>query len=478
MSKLVLSLKPFFNQALLCCCFLGCADAQNAKPNSLREWTDSSGQYKVVAAYGGIVEGNVKLIKQDGKTVYVPVNRFSAADQQYIQSLSSQSTAIPPQANLPSANAGWTSFLGPNGNNTSTETGLIAEFPSDGPKVLWKTELGTGFSGLTIGQGKVFTLYGKGGRELVACFDASNGQDLWTFDSDADFSQGRSFGPRSTPLLDGQMLYAVGASGRVVCLSAANGKLVWDMNLYEKYSMEPHNEGLSPSPLIDGQNLINTGGTSIFAFNKSNGQLVWRALEEKFNHSTPTFAMIDGKRQLVVLTGHNIVGLNPSDGKEFWRAEQRGVNVATPVVTPNNEVFSAAAYGFGSQLIKIANGSVSRIYKNQVLATHHATAILHNGYLYGFHDRPGRLKCIKLENGEEQWEDRSIEKGKMLLAEGRMYILTEPGKLYIAPVSPTQFETSSMARTLTGQSFTAPSLLDGILYIRTDKEMAAIDLRK
>jgi len=464
--------------------FTGCADAQTGAAKEMREWTDSTGQYKVVAAYGGVVDGNVKLLKQDGSIAYVPMEKFSVADQAFLRtqfqkpaSSAPSPSGTPSVAGSTSTAAGWTTWLGPNGTNTSSETGLISEFPADCPKVLWKTELGSGFSGLTIGHGKVYTLYGKDGRELVACFDAKSGQELWTFDSDEDFAHGRSFGPRATPVLDGQNLYTVGASGRVLCLNATTGKSIWDMNLYEKFSMEPHNEGLSPSPLIDGQNLILTGGQGVFALNKNNGELVWKGAEEKINHSTPVFATIEGKRHLVVLTGHNVVGLNPADGSEFWRAEQRGVNNSTPVVGPDNTVFTAASYGFGSQLVKISNGSASRVYKNQILATHHATAILHDGYLYGFHDRIGRLKCVKMDTGEEQWEARHIQKGKMLMADGKFFILTEGGRVHIAPVSSDAFEATAEARVLTGQSFTAPSLLDGILYIRTDKEMAAIDLR-
>jgi len=462
--------------------FTGCADAQPGPAGEIREWTDSTGQYKVRAAYGGVVEGKVKLLKQDGSIAYVPLEKFSLADQAFLRSQFNASGPTPnPTAPLTVTDSastnGWTTWLGPKGTNTSMETGLISEFPADGPKVLWKTELGTGFSGLTIGNGKVYTLYGKGGRELVACFDAKSGQELWTFDSDEDFAHGRSFGPRATPVLDGQNLYTVGSSGQVLCLNANTGKSIWSMNLYEKFSLEPHNEGLSPSPLIDGQNLILTGGNGVYALNKTNSELVWKGLDEKINHSTPVFATIEGKRQLVVLTGHNVVGLNPADGSEYWRAEQRGVNNSTPVVGPDNTVFTAASYGFGSQLVKISNGSASRVYKNQILATHHATAILHEGYLYGFHDRIGRLKCIKMDTGEEQWEARQIQKGKMLMADGKLFILTEGGRVHIAPVSPESFQPTAEARVLSGQSFTAPSLLNGILYIRTDNEMAAIDLR-
>ena len=178
-------------------------------------------------------------------------------------------------------------------------------------------------------------------------------------ESDQDFAQGRSFGPRSTPCVDGSYLYAVGASGKLHCLETNSGKSVWSFNIYEKYGMRPHGEGLSCSPQIDGSHLIVAAGTAVFAFNKTDGKLVWQVLEERMNHSTPTFATLDGRKQLVVLTGSNLVGLDPESGRELWRHPQRGVNCATPVVGPNDQIFTAAAYGFGCQLTKIADGEAT-----------------------------------------------------------------------------------------------------------------------
>ena len=445
-----------------------------------RIWTDSSATYKIDAAFSGAAGTDIKLLKRDGSTVVVPFARFSQADQQFLRVLVQPQRPAPAAPTRGNAANGWFTFAGPNGNWTSPDTGLISEFPADGPKVLWKTPLGTGFSGLVVGGGRVYTVFGRGGQETVGCFDAKTGKEVWAIDSDADYAQGRSHGPRATPALDGNRLYTVGASGHVMCLDTANGNKAWDFNLHQKFSMEPHNEGLSPSPLIDGSNVIICGGTAAFAFNKANGELVWQALEDKWNHSTPVFATIGGKRQLVALTGHNIVGLDPSDGSELWRAEQRGVNAASPVVGPGGKVFGAASYGFGCQLVQVSGGSATRVYKRNVLSTHHATALLHNGYLYGFHDRPGRFKCIKFDTGEEQWEagPRDMQKGKMVMADGKFFILAESGGLYIAPVSSQGFQSTAYARgVLSGQSFTAPTLVDGILYIRTDKEMAAVDLR-
>ncbi len=374
-------------------------------------------------------------------------------------------------------NDNWPHWRGPNRDGTSTETGLIHQFPKSGPKVLWRKPLGTGFSGLSIFQGKVFTLFGEDNREKIACFKADTGDEVWKIDSDEDFAKGRSFGPRATPCVDGKLLYTVGASGRLDCREAATGKSVWSFNLYEKYGMRSHDEGLSCSPLIDGKRLIVAAGTSVFAFDKSNGDLIWRVLDEKMNHSTPTFGTIDGRRQLLVLTGSNLVGLAADSGNELWRHPQGAVNCVTPVLGPDNQIFVAAAYGFGCQLVKISDSKPTLMYKNSSLATHHATAMLYKGHLYGFHDRPGIFKCIEFDTGDEKWVSRMPGKGKLIIADGQMIIITEYGELVLATPSPDGYLETAKAKLLDGTCYTAPTLVNGKLYIRSDKELVCIDMK-
>lgn len=372
----------------------------------------------------------------------------------------------------------WAQWRGPQGNGKSTETGLLHAFPVGGPQILWRAKLGSGFSGIAVADGRVFTLYGDAGRENVACFAADTGKRVWKVETGPDFAQGRSFGPRAMPSCDGELVYAVGANGDLLCLKAANGKKVWSMNLYDKYGMRPHQEGLSPSPLVDGKRLIVAAGTSVFAFDKTNGQQIWKALDEKINHSTPTFATIDGRRQLLVLTGSNLVGLNPESGRELWRHPQRAVNIATPVVGPKDRIFTAAAYGFGCQLVQIENGRPSQVYKNSALATHHATAVLYDGHLYGCHDRLGILKCVEFATGKEKWRTRVPGKGKLIVADGQMIFLNESGILYLAPLSTAGFQPTATVRVLKGLSYTAPTLSAGRLYLRTNREMVCINLKK
>lgn len=407
------------------------------------------------------------------------IPRNAAPESPTGQTADDEPSAVEPAGRVTAAgDFDWPRWRGPDGTGMSRETGLIHTFPSNGPRVLWRKTLGTGHSGLTIAGGRVFTLFGNGGREWVACFHANSGREIWKVDSDTDFARGRTFGPRSTPVVDGNRVYAVGASGRVHCLDIAAGKRVWSFNVYDKYGMRPHEEGLSCSPLIDGERLILLAGNSVFAFDKSNGKLVWRSLNEKMNHSTPRFAKLDGRKQLVVLTGSNLVGLDPNSGKELWRHAQRAVNCATPVVGPGQQIFVAAAYGFGSQLVKVSGGTAQQVYKNQTLATHHATALLYGGHLYGFHDRPGLFKCVEFATGKEKWVSRSPGKGKLIIADGQMILITEGGTLVLARPDPAGYrETAQARRLLRGTCYTAPSLAAGKLYVRCDKEMVCIDMK-
>ena len=373
---------------------------------------------------------------------------------------------------------GWPKWRGPQGNNHSDEKGLIKRFPDGGPKIVWRQELGSGFSGLSIAEDHLYTLFGRGGREYVACFNADTGAEKWKIDLDEDFSQGRSFGPRATPCVDGNRVYAAGASGEFCCLNTQDGKEIWSFNLYEKFGMPTHEEGLSCSPLIDGQKVLMATGNSAFAFDKSNGKLIWRSLQEKMNHSTPAIAKLDGKQQMIVLTAGNLVGLNPEDGKEHWRFPQRGVNCVTPVVGPGNQVFTGAAYGFGCQLVKVANDSPSQVYKNSALSTHHATAMLYQRHLYGFHDRPGIFKCVEFATGDEKWVSRSPGKGKLIIADEQLIIVSEHGELILAKPTPEGYHQTAKAKVVSGTCFTAPSLVKGKLYVRSDNEMVCIDLKK
>ena len=383
-----------------------------------------------------------------------------------------------------SAPSGWPWWRGPDRNGISREKGVLRTFPPDGPRVLWRAQLGTGFSGISVAGNRVFTMYGENGREVAAGFDAASGKLLWKVDSDSDFGNKRGGGPRATPAVAGGLVYTVGASGRLMCLEAGSGRKVWAIHLRDDLGAKISGEGLSPSPLVEGEAVIVLAGArdaSVVAFDKRSGKVLWKALSDKINHSSPTVVEMAGRRHLVVLSASNAVGLSLDDGRELWRHPMRAVNIATPVWGHGNQLFLAAAYGYGCQLLQLAADdggiSVRQVYKNSVMANHHCTSVLYDGHLYGFHDRAGSFKCVKFDTGEEVWESRQSGKGKLIVADGQLIVLDEGGRLFVAPASPDGFEPTASARVLRGICYTAPSLADGRLYVRNEKEMVCLDLR-
>jgi outer membrane protein assembly factor BamB len=382
-------------------------------------------------------------------------------------------------AKSPSATTGkfeWASWGGPNSNGISDETGLIRRFPDNGPKIVWRATLGTGFSGISVADGRAFTQFGEGGRAKAVCFDAATGDELWEIEVGEDLSEGRSLGPRSTPCVDDNRVYIVGALGELLCLEAASGKEVWSMNLYEKFGMKQHEEGLSPTPLVDGKKLIVMAGKHVIALDKMSGKEIWKALEEKMQHCSPRLATINGRKQLLALSGHSLVGLSPEDGEVIWRHEKGG-HCTTPVVGPDNQIFIGKAYGGGNWVVQVDGDTTRQVYKGNTLATHHATAVYYEGHLYGFHDRPGIFKCIDFATGEEKWVTRSSGKGKLIIADGQIILVSEYGDLMLAPVSSDGFEPTAKARVVKGTCFTAPTLAGGKLYVRSDKEMVCIEMK-
>ena len=189
------------------------------------------------------------------------------------------------------APSGWPWWRGPDRNGISREKGILRTFPPDGPKVIWRTPLGTGFSGISVADNRVFTMYGGNGRELAAGFDAASGKLLWKVDSDSDFGNKRGGGPRATPAVAGGLVYTVGASGRLMCLEAGSGRKVWAIHLRDDLGAKISGEGLSPSPLVEGGAVIVLAGArdaSVVALDKRSGKVLWKALSDKINHSSPT----------------------------------------------------------------------------------------------------------------------------------------------------------------------------------------------
>ena len=217
----------------------------------------------------------------------------------------------------PSLAADWPQFRGPNRDGVSDETGLLESWPDGGPRELWRVALGEGFSGISVVDGRIFTLYARGDDELAGCFDAATGEELWSSRLDSKWEDRFGNGPRSTPTVDGKLVYVLGANGKLAALNAADGKPVWTKDLQAVYEAKPPEWGVATSPQVEGDLLlVNVGGkgASVVAFDKKNGKEVWKVGSDPAGYSAPVTVEIDGVRQVIFFTATGLLSLSPQDG--------------------------------------------------------------------------------------------------------------------------------------------------------------------
>ncbi|RKU13073.1 hypothetical protein C6502_04850 [Candidatus Poribacteria bacterium] len=380
--------------------------------------------------------------------------------------------------------AEWAQWRGPNRDGISSETGFLKNWSPEGPKVLWHIPLGDGYSGISIAQGKVYTMCAEGNDEFVICLDASDGKEVWRFRSGAKFTEQRGDGPRSMPTVHGDSVFALGAEGKLYALDASDGTKLWAHNFVEEFGSKIPTWGFSSSPLIEGDLvLVEAGGKdgqAIIAFNKKSGDVVWTTHTDEVGYSSPIPIDFGGVRQIIFLTSKTLLSVAPEDGQIYWKYPwPEGINIATPIFIPDDKIFISASYDKGAVLLKMMTDEeeigIEEVWKSRVMKNHFNSSVLQGDYLYGFDN--AILTCIEVNTGEEQWRQRGFEKGSLLLADGYLIILGEGGKLALAEANPNEYNEKVLFQLFDDKCWTVPTLAGGKLYIRNQKEMVCLDLR-
>ena len=382
------------------------------------------------------------------------------------------------------AEADWPQWRGPNRDGISSETGFLKNWPKAGPKVLWHIPLGDGYSGISIAQGKAYTMFAEGNDEFVICLDASDGKEIWRFRSGAKFTEQRGDGPRSMPTVDGDSVFALGAEGKLYALDAHSGTELWSHNFVEEFGSSVPTWGFSSSPIVEGDLvLVEAGGKNeqaIVAFDKKSGDVVWTTHTDDVGYSSPISIDFGGVRQIIFLTSKTLLSVAPENGQIYWKYSwPEGINIATPIFIPDDKIFISASYDKGAVLVRmIAAGDgigIEEVWKSRVMKNHFNSSVLQDDYLYGFDN--AILTCIEVNTGEEQWQHRGFDKGSLLLADGHLIILGEGGKLGLAEANPSEYREKALFQLFDDKCWTVPTLAGGRLYLRTQQEMVCLDLR-
>jgi FOG: WD40-like repeat len=383
------------------------------------------------------------------------------------------------------SSAGWPQWRGPNRDGISKETGLLKQWPAEGPSLVWKASgAGGGYSSFAVANGKLYTMGLRGEREYVIAFDIATGKEAWSTAHGSAFRNDQGDGPRGTPTVDGDRVYALGGSGDLTVLDARTGKIVWSKNVLTEFGGSNLRWGISESPLVLGNKvLVNAGGSgaSIVALNKADGSLIWKSQSDRAGYSSAIPLELNGTTQVVFFTGRRAVGLDAKDGRLLWEYEKpsnQTANVATPVAR-GNRVFLSSGYGTGGGVVEIkADNKAQEIWFTRDMRNHHSSSVLIGDYLYGFSE--SILTAIRFDTGEIAWRDRSVGKGSLVYADGNLYCFSEDGVVGLVEATPTGYKEKGRFRIVQGnlKTWTHPVVVGGRLYLRDQDTIYAYDVRQ
>lgn len=386
----------------------------------------------------------------------------------------------------------WAQYRGPNRDGIALSSPAIKPWPKGGqPHEVWKRPLGEGFSGISLAGDRLLTAFTEEGATFVAAFDKATGEEIWRTNIGAAFEEEMGNGPRSTPTIDGELAYILNSHGALFCFRVDSGEKVWEVSLTEEFKIGRPRRGFSTSPIIRGDTLILHGGGATAAFlglDKKTGKTLWQTGDSIAGHSSPFAAVINGKEQFVFTITRLIekdgerqlleeaVSVS-ADGEVLWRGPSLSQIIAMPVFVPPNKVFISSSVEKGCMLIQVsADGSVDTVWHNKEMRNHFNSSVCYLGHIYGFSS--STLKCLVADTAERKWSKRGFGKGSLIIADGKLLILSDRGKLGMIEATPSGYKELAQAQVLNGKSWTSPTYSEGRIYLRNQKEMACYDLTK
>jgi len=385
----------------------------------------------------------------------------------------------------------WPQYLGPSRNGIYAGPALADTWGANGPKVVWRKQVGQGFAGPAVVGNRVILFHRVGNEEVVESLDAATGNSMWRYAYPTRYRDDFGFdeGPRAVPVVADGVIYTFGAEGQLHAVDLAKGTRLWSEDTMKRFGVPKGFFGAAGSPLVEGGRVIaNVGGdkAGIVAFEAKTGKVLWAATDDDASYSSGVAATIGGRKLGVFLTRDSLVGLDPASGmvqfQRRWRARiAASVNAATPIIV-GDEIFVSAQYGPGAGVLRVNGSQLTDVWtSDDVLSNHYATSVFYNGYLYGFHGRQEfgpSFRAVEFQTGTVKWSQEQFRAGSVLLAGDRLLITREGGELVLASASPQAFKPIARAQILQGVVRPYPALADGLLYVRNENTLVCLDLRK
>ena len=393
--------------------------------------------------------------------------------------------------------ADWPQHLGPHRNGTAdpAEAALPERFPSE-LKVVWEKELGFGFAGPAVVQGKVIIFHREGDEVVIESLDTANGKPAWKWTAPTDYNDsfGMDPGPRATPTIAGGRVFAHGADGMLHALDLASGKLLWSFDSRAETNSPQGFFGRACAPLVVGDKVIFTpGGTrlgkpaGVVALDAATGKIVWHGVEDEAAYSSPVIYGDPAKPRLLCWMRNDLWSLDAATGKVRHHKRLRStmdasVNAATPIAVGEGDYFLSAGYGVGGSVwgLEPEDAPFEPHDLRDLFESHYSTPVFHDRHIYGFHDRQEtgqHLRCVDMNEGRVRWDSPRLPGGSVILVHDRLVCVTEQGELWIVKASPERFEQIHVQQILRTGHRSPPAFADGVLYARDGRKMVAVKLR-
>ena len=373
--------------------------------------------------------------------------------------------------------ADWPNFRGPNHDGISSEAVNLGA--DSYVKPLWNKSLGYGCSSAAVTMGRLYTMANLGQKsdesthyDIVYCLDAVTGDKIWgrTYKCGLNFKSNTPAGPFATPTVDGNEVYTFSRKGDVFCLNAATGAVIWHRDLKEELGLKPPFQGgFSGSPLILENMVILNAGDAGTALDKRTGKVIWQSDAGEAAQATPV-PYTSGSRQCVaIFSGYGLIAVDAADGQRLWSYPwdtKYKTNVADPIIA-DNKAFISAWYQMGCTLLDISSNKPEVVWKNRQMQNHYNSCVLWKGCLYGFDI--ATLKCMDFATGRVKWSVAGLGRGGLIIAGGKLIVLSEKGELLIADAAPTGFNPVLRTKIIENRCYAGPVLVNGRIYARNDK---------
>ena len=401
----------------------------------------------------------------------------------------SASVAAKAEASVPAVTekpTEWPGFRGQNRDSVIRGVKIKTDWAASPPVQIWRKPIGPGWSSFAVRGDLLYTQEQRGEEEIVACYKVSTGESVWRHKDAVRFWESNAgAGPRATPTLHGNRVYAFGATGILNALDAANGKVVWSRNVATETSRKVPQWGFASSPLIVNDAVIVAAASTLAAYDLTTGKPRWQGPVYDGGYSSPQRVTMGGVEQIVLLGGPGAISVAPADGKVLWEHKWEGGAITQPALTADGDILInalATSGGIGTRRLNLKQAAgkwtVEEKWTSNGLKPYFNDFVVHKGFAYGFDGNI--LASIDLADGKRKWKGGRYGNGQLVLLpeQDLLLVLSEEGELALVSATTDQFKEIGRFKVLEGKTWNHPALVGDVLLVRNGEEMAAFRLTR